>query len=305
MDSFNNEEIGRLYRFEHKHLRENFNPGHTLATPILPERKTFSMKNVRYQRTNFALSLAYALTAHKCQGETLNEVIVDFGADKENNIKNFICTGSFYVAITRVREGSKVFLRSFHNSYIAVNEKIEEKVNAMRKFDSYQMKKIYLNEQIFIMENDELKFGYLNINGLIDGNHAEYLNEDKNLLCLHVLVLAETKLDSSFKNSSLSKILSRWDIIGRYDAEDSSKHMGLLLMTPRIFSDKIRNEIKTITHQPAKRNNQLQIQGLIVRTSKSLTVGFIYCRSTPNMSEVKAIVKYFKECHALLGKKLI
>ena len=40
---FNNDKIGRLYRFEHKHLRENFNPGHPLSTPILPERKTFSL----------------------------------------------------------------------------------------------------------------------------------------------------------------------------------------------------------------------------------------------------------------------
>ena len=38
---FNNEKIGRLYRFDHKQLRDNFDPGHLLATPILPERKTF------------------------------------------------------------------------------------------------------------------------------------------------------------------------------------------------------------------------------------------------------------------------
>ena len=73
--------------------------------------------NVEYQRTNFALSLAYALTSHKCQGETLEEVIIDFGNDKINKIKNFICPGSFYVALTRVKLGSKVFLRSFEKSF--------------------------------------------------------------------------------------------------------------------------------------------------------------------------------------------
>ena len=79
--------------------------------------------NVQYQRTNFPLSLAYALTAHKCQGETLNEVIIDFGPDKKNKIKNFILAGSFYVALTRVKLGSKVFLKSFDESYIKVNKK--------------------------------------------------------------------------------------------------------------------------------------------------------------------------------------
>ena len=177
---FNNEKIGRLYRFENNNLRQKFNPGHALATPILPERKKFAHGNVEYQRTNFALSLAYALTAHKCQGETLEEVIIDFGPDKERGIRNFICPGSFYVALTRVREGKKVFLRSFDKSYIEVNEKIEEKINAMRKFNSYRFKKIYLDEHIFENEISEVKTGYLNINGLLDGGHAEYLNEDTN-----------------------------------------------------------------------------------------------------------------------------
>ena len=300
---FNNEDIGKLYRLEHRHLRENFNPGHPLATPILPERKSFSPKgsSVRYQRTNFPLSLAYALTAHKCQGETLEEVVVDFGVDKENNLKNYICNGSFYVAITRVREGSKLFLRSFETSFISANEKIEEKVNAMRKFDYYRMKKVYVDENIFLHEEKEVKFGYLNINGLIDGNHGRYLNTDKNLLNLHILVLAETKLDSSYEISDVRKLLSNWDVIGRYDAEDSSKHMGLLVIASKSFNNKARHILKTISYMPAERNNKLQIQGLILRISKSINVGFLYCRTKPNNKEVQAIVKYFQECHALLG----
>ena len=118
------------------------------------------------QRTNFPLSLAYAITAHKCQGETLEEVLIDFGADIKNKIRNYICPGSFYVALTRVREGSKVFLRSFHCSYILVNKAIEEKIDAMRKFRKYSFKKVYLDEKIFNQDNCEVKIGYLNINGI-------------------------------------------------------------------------------------------------------------------------------------------
>ena len=68
---FNNEKMGRQYRFEHNHLRQDFNPGHPLATPILPERKKFTLKggNIQYQRTNFALSLAYAITAHSVRAK--------------------------------------------------------------------------------------------------------------------------------------------------------------------------------------------------------------------------------------------
>ena len=92
--------------FDHRHLRKGYNPGHENATPILPTRKNFKVKfgNVEYQRQNFPLALAYAITAWKAQGLTLEEVIVDFGPDLIQKIKNFICPGGFYVAITRIRE---------------------------------------------------------------------------------------------------------------------------------------------------------------------------------------------------------
>ena len=133
---FKNESVGKLYRFEHSYLLKDYSPGHKLATPIFPTRRTFTENfgGVEYQRTNFPLSLAYALTAHKCQGDTLEIVIIDFGANKELKINNYICSGSFYVALTRVRLGNKVFLKSFDPSYIKVNKSIEEKVDAMRKF---------------------------------------------------------------------------------------------------------------------------------------------------------------------------
>ena len=259
---------------------------------------TLKWGNVQYQRTNFPLSLAYALTAHKCQGETLDEVIIDFGPDKELGLRNYVCAGSFYVALTRVREGAKVFLRSFDQSYIVVNHKIEEKIESMRKFNNYKMKKIYPDEQIFVDSECELNFGFLNINGLLDGKHCEYLNEDQNLIHIDILVLEETKLESTFK-SSIIETLFNWDIIGRFDADDKSKHMGLLLISPN--RSNIRKKMKTVTYQPAKRNGDLQIQGIIVRMMNGLSIGFIYCRSTPNNPEIKAINKYFAECKFLLG----
>ena len=179
---FNKENIGNLYRIEHSYLRKKHNPQHRLATPILPEKKKFTEGNIEYQRTNFPLTLSYAITAHKCQGETLNLVIIDFGRDFENNISNYICPGSFYVALTRVKEGSKVFLKSFEKSYIKVDKSIKSKIEAMKLCRPYKFKKIYLDEDVFDeTEKNEVKVGYLNINGLIDGNHAQYLNSDHNL----------------------------------------------------------------------------------------------------------------------------
>ena len=92
----------------------------------------------------------------------------------------------------------------------------------MRKFRKYNFKKIYLNERIFETDGAEIKLGYLNINGLIVGNHAEYLNEDHNLKPLDILVLAETKLDSNYHSDQITKVLDNWNIIARDDAEDGA-----------------------------------------------------------------------------------
>ena len=298
---FNIDTIGKRYRFDHRHLLKDHRPGHDLATPIFPTRQTFTEKfgSVEYQRTNFPLSLAYALTAHKCQGNTLEEVIIDFGVDVERKIKNHICPGSFYVALTRVREGCKVFLKSFDSSYIKVKSSIEEKVNAMRKFKPYLLKKVYLDEQVFESGDAEMKVGYLNINGVSDGNHANYLNSDHNLRNLDILVLAETKLNQSDMSSKALKDLTNWIIFGRYDSKDGKKHMGLILLLNRksSFSD----EIKSVNHQVVKRHGNLQIQGLIVSMKNTFDLGFVYCRSSPNNEEIKAMNKYFKKSSVLMG----
>uniref|UniRef100_A0A8C4QE75 ATP-dependent DNA helicase n=1 Tax=Eptatretus burgeri TaxID=7764 RepID=A0A8C4QE75_EPTBU len=68
--------------------------------------------SIRIQRSQFPLVLAYAITAHKSQGQTLEEVIIDFSG------KGRSAPGSFYVAVTRVKKLSNLFLRSFDRSMI-------------------------------------------------------------------------------------------------------------------------------------------------------------------------------------------
>ena len=153
------------------------------------------------------------------------------------------------MALRRVREGNKVFLKSFEKSYIQANKTIEGKIEAMKKFRPYKFKNIYLDQKIFKLDMCEIKAGYLNINGLVDGNHAEYLNADHNLKNLDMLVLAETKLDHHCSSWTLSETLNDWNIFDRYDADDGSKHMGLMLLTSK--KSKIVDEFKSVTHLPS------------------------------------------------------
>ena len=138
---FNNRETGAKYRVDHYDKRGSNYSLDKYSTPIFPVKKRFKVNfgNVEYQRKMFPITLAYALTAHKCQGETFKGgVIVDF-AD------GFIMNGSFYVAISRVTTCDKLFLRSFDLSYVKVNKGVEEKIENMRKDQPYKFKKTYLD----------------------------------------------------------------------------------------------------------------------------------------------------------------
>ena len=169
--------------------------------------------------------MAYALTSHKCQGQTLEEVIIDFRDSK-------IFPSSFYVALGRVKEGNKVYLREYQKDYIIVHEEVERKIEAMKQFKKYRTLKTYLDEHIYAHKNEEVKIGYLNINGLTDAHHGDYLNEDKNLLNLDILALSETKLKNE-TNEQLDDLLSNWVLLIRQDSNDNERHMGMLILVSK------------------------------------------------------------------------
>ena len=163
---FRDENIGKQLRYDNRHLLQSHQPNHDLAVPIEVCKIKFNIAsgNVNYQRTQFPAVLAYAITAHRSQGETLEEVIIDFQGGKEK--KPFIVEGSFYVAITRAKTAEKVYLASFDKSYIMSSNLVVNKMRSMQKFKQYIFKKIYLSDKIFEDSTKELKVGYLNIQNL-------------------------------------------------------------------------------------------------------------------------------------------
>ena len=233
---FKDETVGRRLRMEKKELKGSHHTNSQSATPIEITKASFQLKNgnLKYRRSQFPMILGYAITAHKSQGDSLEEIVIDFSHKKKEKKGPFIIEGSFYVAITRASGKEHVYLRDFDRSYIKVKADVAENMDAMRKTRPYKMKKIYNDDPVFEDEGNEVKIGYLNINGLRDAGHYEYLNNDKNLLHLDLICLAETKLSrKETSDEELRNLLSEYDLIKRCDSEDSMKHMGMLIMCPK------------------------------------------------------------------------
>ena len=184
-------------------------------------------------------------------------MIVDFRRDEDTG-KRFIVPASFYTAITRVHSGDDLYLRSFETCFIQNERKVEWEINRMRTLKPFNNTKVYLYEEIFNQSWGELKVGYLNVNGLLDCLHAQYLNADRNLRHLDILCLSETHLLPSTTNESLSLILSNWTIVERFDANDNSKHMGLLILRSNLSSSTLVFE--KCEKLASRRRSQLQCQ---------------------------------------------
>ena len=75
--------------------------------------------------------------------------------------------------------------------------------------------------------------------------------------------------------------------------------MGLLLVCPKTSTT--MTILRSLRYQKVERNKKLQIQGLVVRFSNQLKIGFLYSRSTMTETEVISTNKAFKECNVLMG----
>ena len=88
--------------------------------------KFMIMKNVYVYRKQFPLILAYAVTIHKCQGLSLDCAIVDLSDD-------VFSEGMAYVALSRVRSLSGLYITAFNPQSIMVSTKCLKEVNRLRR----------------------------------------------------------------------------------------------------------------------------------------------------------------------------
>ena len=297
---FPDENTGKLLREDNRALLRTHKPNNPLAVPIRKQRKTFSMLgNASWLREQFPLTLCYAITAHKSQGQTLEEVIIDFTGKGAK-----IGSGAFYTAMSRVRNGKDLYLKGFSPEYIKAYDFVEEKLNAMKITRPYNFKKIFLDFPVFEDASNELKIGYVNINSLLEGQSVELLNNDRNLINLDFLIIADTRLTVNSKTEDLLKTFPNWNILKRFDAEDDIDHMGLMLLSSKTSEKEhlITSLFKTQWRKPKKSKNMIFAQLLSIKfNSYNKEIGFVYVRETPSFGDVEKISKETSHLDGLIG----
>ena len=120
--SFQENYIGNEYRREYSHLYNNTIDKHWV--PILEITRQFRKSQIQVLRRQFPLRPAAAKTIHRCQGDTLNEAVVDLPSSKREHMH--------YVALSRLRTISGLHILNLNETKISVSKKVQEEMSRLR-----------------------------------------------------------------------------------------------------------------------------------------------------------------------------
>ena len=114
---------GKHYRKEYSHLYNQSIDRHWV--PILEVTRQFRRHQMQVLRRQFPLRPSAAKTIHRCQGDTLNEAVVDLPSAKREHMH--------YVAISRLTSISGLHILNMNENKIAVSKKVQEEMTGLRQ----------------------------------------------------------------------------------------------------------------------------------------------------------------------------
>ena len=120
---FQEEHIGKDYRKEFSHV---YNQSiDRLWIPILEVTRQFRRHQMQVLRRQFPLRPSAAKTIHRCQGDTLDEAVVDLPSSKREHMH--------YVALSRLRSISGLHILNINENKITVSKKVQEEMTRLRQ----------------------------------------------------------------------------------------------------------------------------------------------------------------------------
>ena len=182
---FQEEHIGKDYRKEYSHLYNQSIDRHWV--PILEVTRQFRRHQMQVLRRQFPLRPSAAKTIHRCQGDTLDEAVVDLPSSKREHMH--------YVALSRLRSISGLHILNMNENKITVSKKVQEEMTRLRE-------KATLNSHIPFLYKDtseSFKILFQNVRSL--HLHIADVASDYNVKAADINIFVETALCSNDDNA--------------------------------------------------------------------------------------------------------
>ena len=166
------------------------------AVPISKTETKFSTKTsdssktVSVTRRQFPLILAWAVTIHKVQGMTMDNIVVDMSRDKGP-----FSEGQAYVAFSRVRTCEGLHLINYDRHQICASRKVRNEMERLRK--DRRLPTIP-RSLLWSCSDDDVCLVHLNIQGLNARSRTKFvdLHQDKEIQEVDIICLTETHYNS-------------------------------------------------------------------------------------------------------------
>ena len=223
---FNDEKVGAFRRSQCK-IKCNLDK---LAVPITKVKDSISFtskskKTFNFKREAFPLILAYAITCHASQGLTKDRVLIDFRGGIPKH-------GMLFVAFSRAKTLEGVFLKDFDPSYIKCDPNVSRELERLETSGQYKCTTTFNHDRVFIstetnMPAKEVKCTYLNVNGLLHGNHFPCLKNDINILHSDLVCISESRLSPDIKDNDIN--IDGFILKSRLDQNNKVGTMGMVL----------------------------------------------------------------------------
>jgi len=139
-------------------------------------------------------------------------------------------------------------------------------------------------------DDEEIKVVYLNINGLLVGNHLQDLSHDHNLKAADIICIAESKLDEMVA-SELVNVVDFCQIT-RLDYKHQS--MGMILYQ-RVSSSHVTCEVH------CKTNTEHKTQMIEVNINKQKKIAFVYLHPTTSDTGINHVLECVRANEIIMG----
>ena len=181
---FQEQHIGNDYRREYSYL---YNQSiEKMWVPILEMKRQFTKNKIQILRRQFPLRPSAAKTIHRCQGDTLNEAVVDLPSLKREHMH--------YVALSRLRSILGLHILNLNETEIAVSKKVQEEMTRLRQ---NSVLKSYL-PFLYKDTSETFKILFQNVRSL--HLHVADVASDYNVKAADINMFVETALCSNDDN---------------------------------------------------------------------------------------------------------
>ena len=184
---FTKNTLEKNYRNEYSHLyNQNID---RRWVPILEVTRQFRRHQIQVLCRQFPLRPSAAKTIHRCQGDTLDEAVVDLPLSKREHMH--------YVALSRLRSISGLHILNMNENKITASKKVQDEMTRLRQKATMKSHIPFLYKDT----SNSFKVLFQNVRSL--HLHIADVASDYNVKAADINIFVETALCSNDDNASI------------------------------------------------------------------------------------------------------